>query len=477
MLRANEKGDNMKLFGLSVAASLLLAAPQALAASPDEQAAAREMFAKIISMRTSKGNGQVPAMAAYLAAELRKAGFAADDIHILPKDETAALVVRFRGDGSAGKKPILFLAHMDVVDARPEDWELNPFELTEKDGYFFGRGVDDNKYGVLSLTQTFIRLKKEGFTPTRDLVLAFSGDEESGMTTTRMLAYDRKDLTDAEFALNSDAGGGEFGPDGAAVAYGVQAAEKTFATFDVTAKNPGGHSSRPRKDNAIYDLAHALENIEKYQFQVMWNDITRASFAMTGAALGGETGEAMTIFARNPNDKKAQKILAADPATVGQTRTTCVATMLSAGHAENALPQTATAAVNCRIFPGMSVDDVRSTLAKVIANPSLEIAVRGEPTVSPVSEMREDVTAALSNAVHARYPDLPIGAYMESGGTDGMHFRKAGVPTLAMSPIFMKSSDMFAHGLNERIPVKSFYDGLDHWMVIIKDLAGPTPSS
>ena len=463
---------------LALAAAMAIAfSTTANAATPDEQAAAREMFAKIVSMRTSKGNGEVPKMAAYLASELKKAGFKEEDIHILPKDETAALVVRYRGDGSAGKKPILFLAHMDVVDARPEDWELNPFELTEQGGYFFGRGVDDNKYGVMSLTQTFIRLKKQGFTPTRDLVLAFSGDEESGMLTTRMLAYDRKDLTDAEFAINSDAGGGELGPDGRPVAYGVQAAEKTFATFDITAKNPGGHSSRPRKDNAIYEIAHALEKIEAYEFPVMWNDITRASFAMTGAALGGDTGKAMAAFAKNPNDKKAQKALAADPATVGQTRTTCVATMLAAGHAENALPQTATAAVNCRIFPGMSVDDVQSTLAKVVDNPALEIAVRGDPTVSPISGMREDVTAALSKAVHARYPDLPVGAYMESGGTDGMHFRKAGVPTLAMSPIFMKPGDMFAHGLNERIPVESFYAGLDHFKIIIDELAGPATSN
>lgn len=463
----------MKLRFALAAVAAMSTVTAASAATPEEEAAARDMFAKIISMRTSEGHGQVPKMAAYLAGELKKAGFSDADIHILPKDETAALVVRYRGDGSSGKKPILFLAHMDVVDARPEDWVLNPFELTEKDGYFFGRGVDDNKYGVLSLTQTFIRLKKEGFTPTRDLVLAFSGDEESGMVTTRMLAYDRKDLTDAEFALNSDAGGGELGPDGAAVAYGVQAAEKTFATFDITAKNPGGHSSRPRKDNAIYEIAHALEKIEDYEFPVMWNDITLASFAQTGAALGGEAGEAMVTFAENPKNKKAQKILAADPAVIGQTRTTCVATMLNAGHAENALPQTATATVNCRIFPGMEVEEVKTRLADAIGNEALEIVVRDEPTVSPVSEMREDVTAALSKAVHARYPGLPIGAYMESGGTDGMHFRKAGVPTLAMSPIFMKSGDMFAHGLNERLPVASFYAGLDHWMIIIKDLAGP----
>jgi acetylornithine deacetylase/succinyl-diaminopimelate desuccinylase-like protein len=458
---------------LMAATAAFLIVPAAKAATPEEQAAAREMFAKIISMRTSKGHGEVPKMAAYLAGELKTAGFAAEDIHILPKDETAALVVRYRGDGSSGAKPILFLAHMDVVDAKPEDWELNPFELTEKDGYFFGRGVDDNKYGVMSLTQTFIRLKKEGFTPTRDLVLAFSGDEESGMLTTQMMAYDRKDLTDAEFAINSDAGGGEISPDGKPVAYGVQAAEKTFATFDITAKNPGGHSSRPRKDNAIYEIAHVLEKIEALEFPAMWNDITLASFAQTGTALGGDAGAAMVAFAKNPKDKKAQKFLATDPAIVGQTRTTCVATMLNAGHAENALPQTATATVNCRIFPGMSVDEVKGKLAAAVANPALEIVVRGEPTVSPISDMREDVTAALSKAVHARYPGLPIGAYMESGGTDGMHFRKAGVPTLAMSPIFMKSTDMFAHGLNERVPVDSFYAGLDHFMIIIKELAGP----
>lgn len=293
------------------------------------------------------------------------------------------------------------------------------------------------------------------------------------MLTTRMLAYDRKDLTDAEFALNSDAGGGEIGPGGAPVAYGVQAAEKTFATFDITVRNQGGHSSRPRKDNAIYQLAHALQKIEAHTFPAMWNEITLASFAQTGPALGGEIGEAMVEFAKNPKNRKAQKILAGDPAFVGQTRTTCVATMASAGHAENALPQTATAAINCRIFPGMSVEDVQAALANAVGDPALEIAVRGEPTVSPVSDMRADVTAALAKAVHARYPGLPIGAYQESGGTDGMHFRKAGVPTLAMSPIFMKSGDMFAHGLNERIPVASFYDGLDHWMIIMKDLAGP----
>jgi acetylornithine deacetylase/succinyl-diaminopimelate desuccinylase-like protein len=464
------------LFAAAAALALPSVIAPASAASPEEQAAAREMFARIISMRTSKGNGQVPAMAAYLAGELRKAGFSGDDIYILPKDETAALVVRYRGDASSGKKPILFLAHMDVVDARPEDWELNPFELTEKDGYFFGRGVTDNKYGVLNLTQTFIRLKKEGFTPSRDLVMAFTGDEETGMVTTKMLAYDRKDLTDAEFALNSDAGGGMLSSEGKPVGYGVQAAEKTYATFEITARNQGGHSSQPRKDNAIYDLARALDRIEKLEFPVMSNAITLADFAATGPALGGELGEAMTAFAKNPKDKKAAKVLAGDPGTLGQTRTTCVATMLNAGHAENALPQRATATVNCRIFPGVEVETVKTTLAAAIDNPALEITTLDDPSPSPASEMRDDVTAALSKAVHARFADLSIGAYQESGGTDGKHFRGAGVPTLAMSAIFMKSDDMFAHGLNERLPVNSFYGGLDHWMIIVKELAAPKSS-
>lgn len=462
------------------AASISLAfIASAFAQTPDDvrtpdEAKALEIYRTIISMRTAEGQGKVPEMAAYLASELKAVGFADEDIHILPTGETAGLVVRYPGDGSSNKKPILFLGHMDVVDAKPKDWELDPFSLTEKEGYFFGRGVTDNKYGIMNLTQTFIRLKQEGFTPTRDLVLAFSGDEETEMATTKMLAYDRKDLTDAEFALNSDAGGGSLADDGRALGFGVQAAEKTYATFEVTVRNSGGHSSRPRADdNAIYDLADALKEIQGFEFPVMSNSITRASFASLGTALGGDLGKAMVDFSENPKSKRAARRIAQEPSYVGTIKTTCIATMLSAGHAENALPQSATATVNCRIFPGVSVDEVKATLIDIVDNDDLEFEVLDEPIESPVSEMRDDVTAALTKAIHARYPDLHIGAYMESGGTDGMHFRKADVPTLAMSAIFMNEADMFAHGLNERIPVKSFYAGLDHWMVIMKELAGP----
>lgn len=465
-----------KILGAAALAALTTSYAHAQPAerTADEQKAF-EIFEKIISMRTAKGHGQVPAMAEYLAAELRSAGFADDDIRIVPHDETAALIVRFKGDGSGSDKPILVLGHMDVVDAKPEDWELDPFSLTEKEGYFFGRGTTDNKYGIMNATQAFMRLKRDGFTPTRDIYIAFSGDEETGMETTRMLASDPV-LANAEFALNTDAGGGVLGDDGAPLIYSLQAAEKTYATFEVTATNPGGHSSRPRADNAIYDLTEALAKVREIEFPVMANDITQAFFAATGTAIGGDVGEAMLAFSVNPKNKKAARILGADPTFVGMTRTTCVATMLRAGHAENALPQSATATVNCRIFPGQTVGEVQATLAEAIGNDDLNIKVLRDPTVSPVSQPRDDVMAALGEAVHARYADLPIIPYMESGGTDGMHFRIAGIPTWAMSGIFMKESDMFAHGLNERVPVDSFYAGLDHWLVILQQLAGAEPA-
>ncbi len=431
-----------------------------------------EIYSKVISMRTAAGRGKVPEMANYLASELRAAGFEDKDIHILPKGETAALVVRYAGDGSSGKKPILLIGHMDVVDALREDWERPPFELTKDDDFFYGRGTIDNKLGVSNVTSTFIRLKKEGFVPTRDLVIAFSGDEETAMDSTRMLAHDRKDLTDAEFALNSDAGGGDLRTDGKALTYRVQVAEKTYVTYELTVRNPGGHSSRPRLDNAIYDLMDALKKIQNYRFPVMSSKMTRDYFRIVGKQRGGELGDVMIRFADNPADEKAADRLFRESSYVGTTRTTCVTTRLRAGHADNALPQSATATVNCRIFPGVSVAAVKKTLQDLVANDAMEFTVLGRPTESPISELRNDVMAALSKSVHGRYPGVTIMGYMESGGTDGMHFRSAGIPTVAISSRFMNPDDMFAHGLNERLPIKTFYGGLDHWTIILKALAG-----
>lgn len=431
-----------------------------------------EIYRTILEVDTSKSKGNTQRVANYLAGELLAAGFGEDDVQIVPKGDFATLIARYRGDGSAGRKPILLLGHMDVVEALAKDWERPPFTLTQDEVNFYARGTIDNKFGVAQLTGTFIRLKKEGFVPDRDLILAFSGDEESGMTTTRMMAYEMPELGEAEYALNSDAGGGSLTADGRAVSYNIQAAEKTYATWEITVRNPGGHSSRPRDDNAIYELASAIKAIEAHRFPVMWSEMTLSYFQQAGEQLGGEVGDAMVRFAYNPEDEHAAERLRSEPSYVGSTRTTCVVTMLDAGHAENALPQSATATVNCRIFPGVAVADIESELREVVGNAEAEFKLLGDPTESPISELRSDVLAAISKAVHGRYPDLNLITYMESGGTDGMHFRKAGIPTWGISGVFMNPDEMFAHGLNERVPIKAFYDGLDHWSIIIRELTG-----
>lgn len=455
----------------------LLLLPAMAAAQPDRNSEHAqktfEIYRTIIEVDTSKTTGNTPFVAKYLADELVAAGFPQEDVEIIPVGNTAALVARYRGNNLSGEKPILFLGHMDVVEANAEDWERPPFKLTRDDTYFYARGTDDNKFGIAQLTSTFIRLKKEGFVPGRDLIIAFSGDEESTMKSTRILAYERPDLAAAEFALNSDAGGGALDTDGKAMIYGIQAAEKTYATWELTVRNPGGHSSRPRPDNAIYDLADVIRKIQGYRFPVRFNDMTLEYFEETGHQLGGELGAAMLRFSSNPNDTQASDRLALESSYVGTTRTTCVVTMLRAGHAENALPQSATATVNCRIFPGTPVSEVEQVLREVAANEQLEFALLEEPTESPVSLLREDVAVAVGKAVHGRYPGVRVIPYMESGGTDGMHFRRAGIPTWGISGLFMQPDDMYAHGLNERVPVKAFYDALDHWSIIIRELAGP----
>jgi len=457
---------------LSAVVVLLLSNPVAAADGKSEHARKTlEIYTKIIEMETSKNLGNVPAMARYLADEMIGAGLAEADIEILPVGETAALIARYRGDGSSGKAPILLLAHMDVVEARPEDWERPPFKLTKDDTYFFARGTIDNKFGVAHLTSTFIRLKNEGFVPNRDLIIVFSGDEESTMTSTEVLAYDHPDLAEAEFALNSDAGSGQLSEDGKILSYLVQTSEKTYVTWDITARNPGGHSSKPRPDNAIFDLADAIRNIRALKFPVSWSDTTLEYFDETGKQLGGELGDAMLQFSKDPENEAAAERLSIESSYVGTTRTTCVPTMLRGGHAENALPQSATVTVNCRVFPGVPVAEVKAALQKAIGNNALEFSETYPPTESPVSDLREEIRAAVSEAVHARYPGVRILGYMTSGGTDGMHFRRAGIPTWGMSGIVMNPDDAFAHGLNERVPIDAFYGALDHWSVIIKNLA------
>lgn len=455
-------------------ASLLtcaVALPACAATLDADQAQARDIFSHLIAFKTEVGQGQVPLMTKYLAEQFRAAGFPETDIHIIPHGETAAMVVRYRGNGTGGK-PIALMAHMDVVTAKPEDWQRDPFKLIEENGYFYGRGTQDIKSGVTVLAANFIQLKKAGFVPTRDLIIVYTGDEETAQDTMDDLVKNHRDLVDAEFALNTDAGGGELGEDGKPVVFGLQTSEKAYADFELTTRNAGGHSSMPRADNAIYELADALKKVQGYAFPVMFNETTLAEFKAEGANTPGKLGQAMRDFANDPHDAKAAAVLADEPSDVGDTRTTCVATMLRGGHALNALPQSATANINCRIFPGVAIETVRKSLADVVG-PKVNVALIGRAITSEASPLRPDVVAAVTKAVHTIIPGVAITPEQESGATDGIYFRAAGIPTYGVGGVFMKVSDSFAHGLNERIPVKGFYDDLKYWHVLLTTLAGP----
>lgn len=458
---------------LAVAAACFLSfAASASAQSDAERALARALIERAVAFNTATGDQNI-AMANDLAERFRAGGFAAEDIHIVPGGDSAGILVRYRGDGSGGR-PILFLAHMDVVPALRAEWERDPFTLVEENGMLFGRGSLDNKAGLVHIAATFLTLRAEGFRPTRDLILWFSGDEETtGLTTQALLADHRALLGDAEFALNSDAGGGQLGPDGRALTYVVQTAEKTYASFNFTVRNPGGHSSAPRPDNAIYELSAALQRLQAFEFPIQWNETTLASFRNASAAFPGPEGQAMRRWADRPSDRTLQRALART-SMGNMMRTTCVATMLGGGHAENALPQTATATVNCRIFPGVPASDVLTEL-RAIAGSGVEVEQLGPSNFSDASPLRADVMQAVTRTVHERYPGLVITPYMSAGATDGLFFRAAGIPVYGVGGVFMRGSDAFAHGLNERVPTEALYAGLTHWRSLITELAARPP--
>jgi acetylornithine deacetylase/succinyl-diaminopimelate desuccinylase-like protein len=361
---------------------------------------------------------------------------------------------------------------MDVVAANRADWQRDPYTLIEENGYFYGRGTYDDKQGVAALTATFLRLKSEKFVPTRDLIIYFSGDEETAQASTADAAKNHRDLINAEFALNADAGAGTLDEKtGQPLYYAFQTAEKTYADFTLTARNPGGHSSLPRADNAIYDLAEALGKLRSFKLPVRWNDTTIASLRLAGKQEPGELGKALTRFAMNPRDEAAAELLANEPSYIGQTRTTCVPTLLNGGHATNALPQSATANVNCRIFPGEGIEEVRQALQGVVGT-GIEVKVVGEPLWSDASPLRSDVIGAVTKAVRLIHPDVPVVPSQSAGATDGLVFRSIGIPTYGVDGNFIKGSDDFSHGLNERLPVRSFYDSLTYWHALLSDLAG-----
>jgi acetylornithine deacetylase/succinyl-diaminopimelate desuccinylase-like protein len=452
-------------FSTAALASSATAAPKP---DPALHAQALELLTKGIAFRTVIPSDQVPVYAEYLKGELVKGGFKPDDVKIEPAAGSATLTARYAGTDPK-KKPILIIDHMDVVEAKASDWTRDPFKPVVENGYVYGRGSVDDKFDVSIVVAVLTKLKREGWKPGRDVILALSGDEETQQQTARKLAQDWKG---AELVLNGDAGGGLLAEDGKPVFYGLQAAEKTYADFTITVTNPGGHSSRPGKTNGIYQLAKDLERLDAYRFPVMSSEITAAAFKATAPSVPGPTGEALRRYVANPKDQAAIDILSADPDYVGQLRTTCVATMINGGHATNALPQKVTANVNCRIFPGTPSEEVRQTIVKVLADPEAKVERQADGAIDAgPSPLRADVMAAVTKAVHARYPGLTIVPSMSAGATDSMFFRALGIPAYGVAGLFMKASDDFAHGLNERAPVDAIDGALAHWEVLLKDLA------
>ena len=462
----------MRRLGTLLAGLVLVATPSFAASAPETtRADARALFEAIIAMDTSVGKGQVPAMAEYLAGRFRAAGFPAADIHVVPLQDTASLVVRYRGDGSGGR-PVALIAHMDVVAAKRSDWQRDPFRLIEENGYFYGRGTLDVKQEVALLAATFLHLRAAGFVPTRDLIIAFSGDEESQQDSTVDLVGKHRDLIDAEYALNGDGGGGVLDEKtGQPTLYYVQGAEKTSASFTLTTHNAGGHSSQPRADNAIYDLADGLRAVQRLKFPVQWSEWTLGDFKAAGRVTPGPLGVALTRFAAKPGDAVAARQIEQSPAFVGKLRTTCVATLLQGGHAENALPQSASATVNCRIFPGTKTAEVLHALQAATGS-RVAVSLPLEPLSSDASPTRADVMQAVEKSVKAASGGAPVVPTLAAYATDGIVFRAAGIPTYGVSSSFVKRSDEFRHGLNERIPVESFYHGLVFWETLIRSVAG-----
>lgn len=443
------------------------------------QAKTRDVFKQAIEIPSVHHRGQTIRVANLLAAQFKAAGIPASDIHImpyeaLPGDKTVALIVRWRSP-HATKKPMLILGHMDVVEAKREDWKFDPFVFREEGGYFLGRGSSDMKNGDVATTMAAVKLMSGGFKPDRDIIFFYSGDEETEGKGATLGSTQWRNLTDAEFGLNADGGCVAYDQNFRPLGCGISVAEKTFQTYFLTARNPGGHSSKPRPDNAIYDLADVLEKLRAYRFQPMQNEATRSYFTQRASQEGNTPlGNAMRQWLANPNDGTAADMVEASPLDVGMTRTRCVATMLKGGHADNALPQMAQATVNCRIFPGVQPSAVQAELQKM-AGPNIQVAPDpgyiGEPT--PASPLRPDVLAAVTKAVqHFHGPGMHVYATMSTGASDGSFFRAKGIPVYDVDGSWgISPMDDRAHGLDERIPVRAMYDDVLHWESIIRDLA------
>ena len=448
-------------------ASMMLAANPVVAAAPDPsgdgEAAFRVLYKELVETNTEHSIGSCTLAAERMKARLAAAGFTDADAHVFstpefPKD--GGLVARIPGTDPKAAA-ILLLAHIDVVEAKPADWTRDPFTLVEEGGYFYGRGASDDKAMAAIFTDLLIRYKQEGYRPRHTIKLALTcGEETSGaFNGANYLATQHKDWIDAAFALNEGAAG-MLDADGKRVSLNIEAAEKVYQDFTLTTTNPGGHSSRPVPDNAIYEMADALKKVSGIEFPVMLNDATRGYFTRSAPIVGGEAGAAMTAIVANPNDAAANAVLSKDKMWHSMLRTTCVATMINGGHAVNALPQKVTANINCRIFPGVKVEDVQQALIAAIGDPKVAVTIN-EPRspATPVPTLGADRLKPIETVANALYPGTPVVPIMATGATDGIYLSAVGIPTYGVEGMFVDPDEGNIHGLNERIRVQSLMDG------------------
>lgn len=456
------------VFAASLACSMPATAKEAAYSKAEAQVL--DLSQKAIAIRSVRGEGNRTIDVARLFGDaLLAGGWSASDIEITPVDDTAYIIATWKGSNPA-LKPLVISGHMDVVEAKRDDWERDPFVPVVEDGILYGRGASDMKFdGALALS-TLIELRRQGFKPKRTIVIEFSGDEETTMKTSAIIA---EKLKNAELVINVDGGGGLLDEATAKPLFWTwQGAEKTYADYRLEVTNPGGHSSAPRPDNAIVQLSQALVKVGAYKFKAEQNEITKAAFEKAAPFTEKpEVAAAMRAFAANPADENALATLRADPAMVGLVGTTCVPTMLGGGHAENALPQRAFANINCRIFPGHSKEEIMAELGKVIDDPVVKITdVTVGSVASPASPLRPDLMAAVTKAMAKAYPGVPLVPSQSSGASDSMWFRAVGVPSYGLSPTFSKDSESFAHGLNERTRLSNIRPGITYYLSLITDL-------
>ncbi|MBR0694179.1 M20/M25/M40 family metallo-hydrolase [Bradyrhizobium lablabi] len=450
----------------------LLATCAAAQGLTEQQQLARSIYQELVEIDTTTATGDTQKAAEAMAARLRAAGFPEGDVRVFsPAPRKGNLVARLRGSGA--RKPILLLAHIDVVPAKREDWTVDPFKLTEQDGYFYGRGTGDDKYMATAFVTNLIRYKKEGYKPDRDIIVALETDEEildSNGLGIQWLIRNHRDLIDAEFALNE---GGPVGlKNGKAIRNAVQTSEKVSIGYQLTVKNRGGHSSLPRKDNAIYRLAEGLVRLSNHGFPLNLNETTRIYFErMAEIESKQNTDDIRAVLAPQP-DPAALARLSENVGYNAQLRTTCIATMLEGGHAINALPQLATAKVSCRIMPGESVEGVQATIERVLADKEIEVAPTGKAVLSAPSPLNEEIMGAIEKLSKDFWPNAAIVPVMSTGATDGSYLRNAGIPTYGHSGLASDVDDNRSHGKDERVLVRSFYEGEEYLYRLVKMLAG-----